>query len=120
MEITIEDKAILAHVVIDPDAWVEHALATIGEKAVTAKIERYRAEYLAKKDLPDYMNRAERDAFELTEIEANKPIPTYADLRRAEHLPIPEQLDMMYWDGINGTTVWQDYITDIKVRIPKA
>ena len=62
MNITQEDKAILAHVVIDPDAWVIHALATVGEHAVTAKIEKYRDDYLAKKDLPGYQTRAEREA----------------------------------------------------------
>ena len=61
MELTIEDKAILAHVVIDPDEWVAHALVTVGEQAVTAKIEKYRADYLAKKDLPGYQTRAERE-----------------------------------------------------------
>jgi len=61
MELSIEDKAILAHVVIDPDAWIEHALATVGEQAVTAKIEKYKADYLAKKDLPGYQTRAERE-----------------------------------------------------------
>ena len=62
MKLSIEDKAILAHVVIDPDAWVEHAIATIGEWAITAKIEKYRDDYLAKKDLPGYQTRAEREA----------------------------------------------------------
>lgn len=57
----LEDKAVLAHVVIDPDEWVEHALNTVGEQAVTAKIEKYRADYLAKKDLPNYKTRAERE-----------------------------------------------------------
>jgi len=61
MNLSIEDKAILAHVVTDPDAWVKHALATVGEQAITAKIEKYRADYLAKKDLPGYQTRAERD-----------------------------------------------------------
>ena len=61
MNLSVEDKAILAHVVIDPDAWVSHALETVGEPAVTAKIEKYRADYLAKKDLPGYQTRAERE-----------------------------------------------------------
>ena len=64
MELSIEDKAILAHVVIDPDAWASHALSTVGEGAVAAKIEKYRADYLAKKDLPGYQTRAERQADE--------------------------------------------------------
>ena len=64
MELSIEDKAILAHVVIDPDAWVSHALTTVGERAVTAKIERWRPHYEAEKDKPGYMNRVQRDAEE--------------------------------------------------------
>ena len=62
MKLSAEDKAILAHVVVDPDAWISHALATVGKQAVTAKIEKYRADYLAKKDLPGYQTRAEREA----------------------------------------------------------
>jgi len=62
MNLSIEDRAIIGHVVIDPDAWVANALATAGEWAVTAKIDRYRADYLAKKDLPGYQTRAEREA----------------------------------------------------------
>ena len=61
MELSIEDKAIIGHVVIDPDAWIKHALVTVGEQAVTAKIEKYRDDYLAKKDLPGYQTRAERE-----------------------------------------------------------
>lgn len=29
-----------------------------------------------------------------------------------------EQADMQYWDGVNGTTVWQDTITAIKEANP--
>jgi len=71
MELSIENKAILAHVVVDPDAWVEHALETVGESAVIQKIEKYRDDYLAKKDLPDYQTRAEKEFVpEPTEEEA--------------------------------------------------
>lgn len=65
MELTIEERAILAHVVIDPDAWVSHAIATVGEWAVQAKIAKYRADYLAKKDLVGYKNRADSEIAEL-------------------------------------------------------
>lgn len=63
MELSIEDKAILAHVVIDPDAWVSHAIETIGEWAVTAKIERWKPEYLKEKERlgKEYKTRAERE-----------------------------------------------------------
>jgi len=62
MELSKEDKAILAHVVIDPDAWVAHAVTAVGEWAVTAKIEKYRAGYLAQKDMLGYKTRARMEA----------------------------------------------------------
>lgn len=63
MELSSEAKAILAHVVSDPDAWVTNALASVGEKAITAKIDRWRDDYLAHKDDPDYMTRSQRDVY---------------------------------------------------------
>jgi len=30
-----------------------------------------------------------------------------------------EQLDMQYWDAINGTTTWRDHITEVKQAHPK-
>ena len=32
---------------------------------------------------------------------------------------IQEQLDLQYWDKVNGTTNWQDLITQIKTDNPK-
>lgn len=32
---------------------------------------------------------------------------------------IQEQLDMQYWDSVNGTTTWNDIITKIKTDNPK-
>jgi hypothetical protein len=32
---------------------------------------------------------------------------------------IEDQLDMIYWDKINKTTIWQDAITEIKTKNPK-
>ncbi len=43
----------------------------------------------------------------------------YRDLRRNEYPKIDEQLDMLYKDMQNGTTFWQDLITDIKSKYPK-
>jgi hypothetical protein len=45
--------------------------------------------------------------------------PDYATLRQQEYPSREEQLDMMYWDRVNGTTVWQDTITAIKEEYPK-
>lgn len=45
--------------------------------------------------------------------------PDYATLRQQEYPSREEQLDMMYWDKINGTTVWEDTIQAIKEKYPK-
>ena len=45
--------------------------------------------------------------------------PDYATLRQQEYPSREEQLDMMYWDKVNGTTVWEDTIQAIKDRHPK-
>jgi hypothetical protein len=43
----------------------------------------------------------------------------YKYQRQAEYPSMQEQLDMQYWDSINGTTTWQDTINTIKVKYPK-
>ena len=45
--------------------------------------------------------------------------PDYAALRQAAYPSREEQLDMMYWDRVNGTTVWEDTIQGIKDLYPK-
>jgi hypothetical protein len=61
MELSEEDRAVLAHVVVNVDEWVGNAIAVVGETAVTEKIDAYRAEYLQAAQLPGYKVRAERD-----------------------------------------------------------
>ena len=50
-----------------------------------------------------------------TEINAN----AYKEQRASEYKTIAEQLDMQYWDAVNGTTNWQDHINAIKTKYPK-
>jgi hypothetical protein len=45
--------------------------------------------------------------------------PDYSTLRSQEYPSRDEQLDMMYWDKVNGTTVWEDTIQAIKDKYPK-
>ena len=35
------------------------------------------------------------------------------------YLPIEQQLDMQYWDSVNGTTTWKDHIAAVKAKYPK-
>jgi len=40
--------------------------------------------------------------------------------KRIEEYPtIQEQLDMQYWDNVNGTTNWEDTIAKVKADNPK-
>ncbi len=49
----------------------------------------------------------------------SEPEKTYAEKRLAEYPSIQEQLDMQYWDMVNGTTIWKDTIDGIKAKYPK-
>lgn len=63
---TPEQRSVLAHVVVDPEAWHAHAVATFGaERAaemLAAKAARWRPEYEAARGAPGYKPRAARDA----------------------------------------------------------
>ena len=39
--------------------------------------------------------------------------------RKVEYGQIEEQLDMMYWDQVNGTTTWKDHVASVKANIVK-
>ena len=35
------------------------------------------------------------------------------------YLPLDQQLDMQYWDSVNGTTTWKDHVAAVKAKYPK-
>jgi len=43
----------------------------------------------------------------------------YIQARQEAYGSIAEQLDMMYWDGVNGTSTWADHIAQVKADNPK-
>ena len=43
----------------------------------------------------------------------------YIQARQQAYGSIAEQLDMMYWDNVNGTTTWNDHIAQVKADNPK-
>lgn len=61
---TDEQRKVLAHVVVDPDAWYAHAVATFGEakaaECLRVKVARWQADYDAEKAKPGYKPRSER------------------------------------------------------------
>jgi len=53
----------------------------------------------------------------MTELQAEYDANQYQ--RDRVYPPIQEQLDMQYWDKVNGTTNWEDAIAKVKADTPK-
>ena len=56
----------------------------------------------------------------MTELQAEYDANQYQRDRATAYPSIQEQLDMQYWDKVNGTTNWEDAIAKVKSDIPKA
>jgi hypothetical protein len=56
-----------------------------------------------------------------TEEEVNAKIAELQviDNRKLAYGSVQDQLDMQYWDGVNGTTTWADHIAQVKSDNPK-
>lgn len=61
---TDEQRAVLAHVLVDPDAWYAHAVEALGEaraaEALAAKVARWQPLYDQASAAPGYLPRAQR------------------------------------------------------------
>ena len=58
-------------------------------------------------------------SYDNTVVEAEIAKNAYKEQRQQAYKPLAEQLDMMYWDKVNGTTTWQDHIDQVKADNPK-
>ena len=58
-------------------------------------------------------------SYDLAAAEALVAANAYKDQRAEAYPSIQEQLDMQYWDGVNGTTIWADTVAQIKSENPK-
>ena len=56
----------------------------------------------------------------MIEVQAEYDALQYQRDRAKEYPSIQEQLDMQYWDSVNGTTTWKDAIQAVKDANPKA
>ena len=56
---------------------------------------------------------------EILRLQAEHDAQEYARSRATAYAPIGDQLDMQYWDEVNGTTTWKDHIADVKAAHPK-
>jgi len=55
----------------------------------------------------------------IVEVQAEYDAKQYQRDRATAYPSIQEQLDMQYWDKVNGTTNWEDAIAKIKLDNPK-
>jgi len=44
---------------------------------------------------------------------------TYSEKRAEAYAPIADQLDMQYWDSVNGSRTWLDHVEAVKEAHPK-
>lgn len=61
----------------------------------------------------------EQAIIDLANLKFDEQENGYKRAREQAYLPIPEQLDLLYWDGVNGTTNWADHIAEVKANNPK-
>ena len=56
----------------------------------------------------------------MVEVQAEYDANQYQRDRATAYPSIQEQLDMQYWDNVNGTTNWEDTIAKVKLDNPKS
>ena len=54
-----------------------------------------------------------------TELQTAYDAQEYARNRAKAYAELSDQLDMQYWDSVNGTTTWSDHVAEIKALHPK-
>lgn len=75
-------------------------------------------------DITPYQSIIDSHAQKKTELdtqeqEAKAFEETYVYKRSVAYPSIEEQMDMLYWDKINGTTTWEDAVAAVKEANPK-
>jgi len=55
----------------------------------------------------------------LSELQADYDSKQYQRDRAEQYPSIQEQLDMQYWDAVNGTNKWQEAVAKVKTDNPK-
>ena len=53
------------------------------------------------------------------DVDAEYAKQDYVEKREIAYPTIEEQMDMQYWDSVNGTTTWKDAIAKVKSDNPK-
>ena len=75
-------------------------------------------ENLTWMDVKEKPTKSEIDA-EVIRLQAEYDAQAYARARKQLYPELKDQLDMQYWDQVNGTNTWQDAIAKVKADNPK-
>ena len=67
----------------------------------------------------DFINSDDESLFRTTFIEKALEYDALQYQRDRQYPSIGDQLDMQYWDQVNGTTTWKDAIAKVKADNPK-
>ena len=103
---------------------MEKRKATMADALVSINPEikfTYRAEdYGRLKILSDHSKPTKEEIdSEIVKIQADYDSKQYQRDRSKSYPSLQDQLDMQYWDSVNGTTSWKDAIAKVKTDIPK-
>lgn len=98
-------------------------MATLEELTVEAQSEIDAAKPLYKQVNNERMEFSDADyeqaVTDLANSKWNDQQFGYIQARQEAYGSVQDQLDMMYWDGVNGTTLWEDHIAQVKEDDPK-
>jgi len=98
-------------------------MATLEELTVEAQSEIDAAKPLYKQVNNERMEFSDADyeqaVTDLANSKWNDQQLGYIQARQEAYGSVQDQLDMIYWDGVNGTTLWEDHIAQVKEDNPK-
>jgi len=98
-------------------------MATLEELTTEATTEIENAKPLYKQVNNERMEFSEADydqaITDLANSKWNDQQFGYIQARQEAYGSIADQLDMQYWDSVNGTTTWADHIAQVKADNPK-
>src|SRR5210317_1104560 len=98
-------------------------MATLEELTTEATAEIEAAKPMYKQVNNERLEFTDADYAQAVTVLANSKWDTqqfgYIQARQEAYGSIADQLDMQYWDAVNGTTVWKDHIATVKLDNPK-
>ena len=112
MELTDEQLAVLNHIVLDGQAWADHA----NEKSMLAKVDKYKQSYLDAQG-PDYKTRQQReDADAIAEQERYDNVSW--DVKRQREYPTLTELVVALYDTEDKADI-DKRRAEVKAKYPK-